>query len=80
MEAAMEIRAASVRAACKHCRDPINPEQKCDECGKVMRDKCSGCHKELAHGKIPGGSVHIVGNTHHGLTPRQRHGLSRTGS
>lgn len=68
-------------ATCKHCGDEISGERKCEVCkGKpVLKDQCLVCHDEVAHGQIPKGSVHFCGSSHEGLTPRQKHGLTKTG-
>lgn len=61
---------AAVR--CKHCRDYIDPKQKCDTCKKAMKQQCQTCHNELAHGIVRNHNIQITHSGHEGLTPRQR--------
>ena len=64
-------------AECKHCGECIDNRDKCSFCGStlVKVNQCCECHCELEHGitVIEPSSVHLCGNTHRGLTPRQRH-------
>lgn len=64
---------------CKHCGETRRREA-CEICGKTLHDACRECHDEIDHGVVPAGSVHVAGNDHTGLTPRQRQGLKHTGS
>lgn len=65
---------------CKHCRDEISGQRKCETCKATLRDQCLCCHEEIAHGRIPLGSVHIVHSGHEGLTPRQGAKLGKMSS
>jgi len=58
---------------CKHCGDPV--DEKCYVCGDKLKEQCEDCHRELTHGQIRHGSVHVCGNESGvQLADRQYHG------
>lgn len=53
---------------CKHCEESIFPAM-CEECGKIIKDQCRTCHREVSHGIIKIQNINMVGNAAPGMSP-----------
>jgi hypothetical protein len=65
------------KTICKHCKDD-NIHFHCERCDRDFETVCKDCHNELVHKRLNPLGVHICGNSHIGLVPRQRAKLGKT--